>query len=71
MADPQEVKKYYRKGTMLCHPDKVGNGSEADPDKVYIANRCFAAITEAYNLFKVNYLFKLTLIEGRGHPVIN
>lgn len=52
LLDPQEVKKYYRKATMLCHPDKIRN-SEDDPDKVYIANRCFAAITEAYNQFKV------------------
>lgn len=37
---------------MLCHPDKIGSGGE-NPDKVYIANRCFAAITEAYNIFKV------------------
>jgi len=36
---------------MLCHPDKVGSG-DGNPDKVYIANRCFAAITEAYNVFK-------------------
>lgn len=49
LLDPQEVKKHYRKATMLCHPDKIGSSSEADPDKVYIANRCFAAITEAYN----------------------
>lgn len=53
LLDPNEVKKYYRKATMLCHPDKVGSGGGTDPDKVYIANRCFAAITEAYNLFKV------------------
>lgn len=51
LLDPQEVKKHYRKATMLCHPDKVRN-YENDPDKVYIANRCFAAITEAYNIFK-------------------
>ena len=51
LADPQQVKKYYRKATMLCHPDKVGKGTD-NPDKVYIANRCFAAITEAYNIFK-------------------
>jgi hypothetical protein len=36
---------------MLCHPDKIGSGG-SDPDKVYIANMCFAAITEAYNQFK-------------------
>ncbi len=41
---------------MLCHPDKVGSSSESDPDKVYIANRCFAAITEAYNQFKVRFV---------------
>lgn len=51
LLDPQKVKLYYRKATMLCHPDKLGN-SEENPDKVYIANRCFAAITEAYNIFK-------------------
>jgi DnaJ-class molecular chaperone len=52
LLDNKEVKKYYTKAIMLCHPDKVGN-SGGDPDKVYIANRCFAAITEAYNQFKV------------------
>jgi DnaJ-class molecular chaperone len=51
LLDHQEVKKCYRKATMLCHPDKVKNSVE-DPDKVYIANMCFAAITEAYNRFK-------------------
>jgi hypothetical protein len=49
LQDPQQVKKFYRKATMLCHPDKIG---ESDPEKVYIANRCFAALTEAYNIFK-------------------
>lgn len=23
VLDPQAVKKYYRKATMLCHPDKI------------------------------------------------
>lgn len=54
MHDPNRVKFYYRKATMICHPDKLGNSSE-NPDKVYIGNRCFAAITEAYNQFKVKY----------------
>lgn len=49
---------------MLCHPDKVGNSSGDDPDKMYIANRCFAAITEAYNIFKVNFHF-LTFFRKR------
>jgi hypothetical protein len=51
LGEPQLVKKFYRKATMLCHPDKIGTGGD-NPDKVYIANRCFAALTEAYNIFK-------------------
>jgi curved DNA-binding protein CbpA len=50
LLDPNEVKKYYRKATFLCHPDKLRN-CEDQPDKVYIANRCFAAITEAFKIF--------------------
>lgn len=46
------MKTSYRKATMLCHPDKV-RSSPDNPDKVYIANMCFAALTEAYNIFKV------------------
>lgn len=70
LLNPQEVKKYYRKATMLCHPDKVRN-NEGDPDKVYIANRCFAAITEAYNIFKVRFhVCKLILIERGRYSVI-
>ena len=48
LSDPNQVKKYYRKAIMLCHPDKQ-KVSEFDADKVYIANQCFAALTEAYN----------------------
>jgi len=58
MSDQSNVKKYYRKATMLCHPDKIGS-SEENPDKVYIANRCFAAITEAYNQFKVSNILNV------------
>jgi DnaJ-class molecular chaperone len=58
LLDPNEVKKFYRKATMLCHPDKIRN-CEDDPDKTYIANRCFAAITEAYNIFKVKKILIL------------
>lgn len=25
LLDPAEVKKHYRKATMLCHPDKLRN----------------------------------------------
>lgn len=51
LLDPAQVKKYYRLAMMLCHPDKLNNSDE--PDKIYIANRCFAALTDAYNIFKV------------------
>jgi hypothetical protein len=54
LLDPQAVKRYYRKATMLCHPDKLGSSTE-NPDKVYIGNRCFAALTEAFNQFKVMF----------------
>ena len=63
VADTSKVKLYYRKATMLCHPDKIG---ESDPEKVYIANRCFAAITEAYNAFKVRLLVNSNLSIERG-----
>jgi curved DNA-binding protein CbpA len=51
VADPQEVKKLYRKATLLCHPDRIH--ASDDPEKAYIANMCFGAITEAWNSFKV------------------
>lgn len=70
LLNPLEVKKYYRKATMLCHPDKVGH-SGGDPDKVYIANRCFAALTEAYNIFKVIFYSELTFLERGKHSVRN
>lgn len=67
MQDPQEVKKYYRKATLLCHPDRIQ--ASDDPEKVYIANRCFAAITEAFNLFKVRYQSNNLLYRKRqGYP---
>ena len=52
LGDPNSVKKYYRKAMMMCHPDKVKATDEEDLDKVYIANRCFAALNEAFNLYK-------------------
>lgn len=46
LMEPKEVKKYYRKAMILMHPDKIQ--ADDNPDKIYIANRCFAALTEAY-----------------------
>ena len=50
MSESATVKKFYRKAMMMCHPDKVIN--EKNPDKVYISNRCFAALNDAFNLYK-------------------
>lgn len=49
LIDKENVRKHYRKAMILFHPDKIKND---EPDKVYIANRCFAALTEAYSIFK-------------------
>lgn len=39
MSNPNEVKKYYRKAMMMCHPDKINvNQNDKDADKIYIAN---------------------------------
>ena len=51
MSDNNQVKKYYRKAMMMCHPDKVNNGN-ADPDKSFTANRLFSALNDAFNEFK-------------------
>lgn len=51
VQDPHTVKTLYKKATLLCHPDRIQ--SSGDPEKIYIANRCFAALTEAFALFKV------------------
>lgn len=51
LMSPAEVKKQFRLAMMMCHPDKVK--ANDNPEKVYIANRCFAALNEAYNQFKV------------------
>ena len=52
MQDPNQVKKYYRKAMMMCHPDKINSASDTDTDKVYIANQCFAALNDAFNEYK-------------------
>ena len=52
LAEPKDVKKYHRKAIMMCHPDKINAAKCDDADKVYIANRCFAALNDAFNDFK-------------------
>jgi cyclin G-associated kinase len=51
MNDPNQVKKYYRKAILMCHPDKIA-GNDVNPDKVYIANRCYSALNDAFNEYK-------------------
>jgi DnaJ-class molecular chaperone len=52
VADPNQVKKFYRKAMMMCHPDKINVDTEQNADKVFISNRCFAALNDAFNEFK-------------------
>jgi hypothetical protein len=54
LMDFSSVRKSYLKAANICHPDKIQKND--DPDKLYIANRCFAALTEAFNQYKVYYL---------------
>lgn len=71
VQDPNDVKRLYKKATLLCHPDRIQ--ASGDPEKIYIANRCFAALTEAFTLFKVSivrllmgvYRKRLVYSEGR------
>jgi len=50
LADTNVVKKCYRKAILMCHPDKITN--DPNPDKVYIANRVYAALNDAFNEYK-------------------
>ena len=52
LNDPNTVKKYYRKAMMMCHPDKTSTLSEKNADKIFISNRVFAAVNEAFNEYK-------------------
>ena len=54
LLDFNGVRKSYLKAANICHPDKVLNAVE--PDKLYISNRCFAALTEAFNQYKVTII---------------
>lgn len=50
VQEPAQVKSAFRKYILMLHPDKVvGSG---DNDKIYISNRVFSAMTDAFNLFK-------------------
>ncbi len=46
-----DVRKQYLKAAAIVHPDKIQKSK--DPDRNYIANRCFAALSEAFDLYKV------------------
>jgi curved DNA-binding protein CbpA len=49
LQDPNSIKKYHRKAIMMCHPDKINAKTETNADKVFIANRIFAALNDAFN----------------------
>jgi hypothetical protein len=47
LLDLSSVRKSYLKAANICHPNKIQKTD--DQDKLYIASRCFAALTEAFN----------------------
>ena len=68
LMDPSQVRKAYLKAAAICHPDKVLNIE--DPDKIYISNRCFAALTEAFNLYKVSILIVIKVYIERERNAV-
>jgi curved DNA-binding protein CbpA len=51
LVEPDDVKRAYKKFIVRLHPDKVVGGQ--DPERDYLANAIFAAITEAWDKFKI------------------
>jgi preprotein translocase subunit Sec63 len=50
VMDNNALRTVHRKYIVMFHPDKVAPSN--DSNKIYIANRVFTAINDAYNLFK-------------------
>jgi cyclin G-associated kinase len=50
LVETDEVRKAYKKYIVKLHPDKVKGGE--DPERDYLSNAVFAAITEAWEKFK-------------------
>lgn len=46
-ADPDDIRKAYRKLALKCHPDKQAGKSEAE---IEIASTKFKAVSEAYEI---------------------
>jgi DnaJ-class molecular chaperone len=44
------VKSAFRKYIVALHPDRIQ--STGDSEKIFIANRVFASMTEQFNVFK-------------------
>ena len=61
--EAKDILKVHRQYIRKFHPDKIS--PTADPEKIYIANFVFTAITEAYrthvSCFAFSNLFSLTL----------
>ena len=50
LGTPKEVRTVFRKAVLVVHPDR--QPPDVDPDRSYIANRCFAALNEAFSEYK-------------------
>ncbi|CBK19861.2 uncharacterized protein [Blastocystis hominis] len=49
LLQPEKVKLYYRKAMLKVHPDKNRDGT---PDQIYIAQRIFEALNQAWATFQ-------------------
>jgi len=56
LGEPAQVKSAFRKYIVNFHPDRVT--SLGDAEKLYIATRVFAAMTDAFNVYKKEHGMK-------------
>lgn len=50
LIQERDVKMGYRKAMLVVHPDR-NSGADVDPDRLFIADRVFAALNEAWIMF--------------------
>jgi DnaJ-class molecular chaperone len=51
LLSPNAVKKSYHKALVIIHPDKVRQKFGGDMDKVFVADKVFDQVRDAYKAF--------------------
>ena len=51
LLSPNNVKKSYHKALVIVHPDKVRQKFGGDMDKVFVADKVFDQVRDAYSDF--------------------